>query len=369
MPDRVIVVGAGITGSFAALDMALRGADVVLVEEGGSPRGATASIAGVIHGGARFAVTAPMAAAVCRDENPLMLRIARDFIISDRGYFLVADWTQEDYIHKFESSTKELGIYARPVEPPVIDSIRPGILRSAFETSDAVIDLQEFTAHLIWRAVAEGVEYSNSSRVTSARYLGDHEWELSVRRRSSERVLRGALIIAAGHGIPVFMRDVLGIDARGLGVARGSHAVLKTHVPAVLQVLGAPGIGDLFAPARGMTLVGPTLVPGGRPGAISDEERSSLIAAASRVMNISKDDVIGWSSTGRLTFDAGISASPPDLVAEIHGAVVAYSANMTCGRRTAEAASDMVAGWLGLGRGNTRDIVVEREGPIVEAAL
>ena len=372
MPSRAIVVGAGITGAFTALDLALRGADVVLVERGRSPEGATSRIEGVIHGGARFAVTAPAAASACREENPRMLRIARDFLISDHGYFLITDATTDEYLEKFFSAAGRLGIRAVHSDLPRIDGLRPGAVRGALETSDALIDLQEFLLHLIWRAVEEGVEYINSASVESAKPVGDHEWELSIRRGNSSRVLRGALVLAAGHGIPGFLRGPMGLspsEIPNLGVARGSHVLIGLRTPTVLQILHEPGTGDLFAPFRGGTFVGPTLVPGGDPDSISSEEISALLSSASRVLDVSMDDVIGWTSTGRLIFDPSISSAAPDLVADVHGAIIAYSSNMTCGRRTAEAAANAASAVLGLrARGRLDDLVIEREGPTVKSA-
>ncbi|MGC9177525.1 MAG: FAD-dependent oxidoreductase [Conexivisphaera sp.] len=372
MPNRAIVVGAGITGAFTALDLALRGADVVLVERGRSPEGATSRIEGVIHGGARFAVTAPATAAACRDENPRMREIAREFLLSDHGYFLVTDATTDEYMDRFLSSTGRLGIRAVHSDPPRIDGLRPGVMRGALETSDALIDLQEFLLHLVWRAVEEGADYVNSADVESARPVGDHEWELSVRRGSSSRTVRGALVLAAGHGIPDILRGPMGLspgEIPSFGIARGSHTLLRLRVPTVIQILHEPGTGDLMAPSRGGTFVGPTLVPGGDPDSTSPEEISALLSSASRLVDVSEDDLIGWSSTGRLTFDPSASRAPPDLVADVRGAIVAYSSNMTCGRRTAEAAADAVASILGMrAPSGIRDLVVEREGPAVKLA-
>ncbi len=364
MADRtVVVVGAGITGAFAALDLALRGAEVLLLERGKAPEGATASIAGVLHGGARFLVSSPQTAAVCREESETMRRIASDFLIADHGYFLVTGSTPDDYLEKFLSSAARAGVRVELSQAPRFEGLREGSVRAAYRTSDSVIDLQEFLLHLIWRAQREGVEYLNSAEIRSARRVGDDEWELLVRRGSAERLVRGSVVLAAGHWIPQLLGEVFGASIPGLGRARGSHALIARRVPTVIQLVRPPGIGDLAAPVRGGSFVGPTLVPGGDPSSPSDEEMRSLISSASEFLELSPGDVLGWSSTGRLTFDQSLSISPPDLVAAVSGLVLAYSSNMTCGRRTGEAAADLVSARLGLGRGRTRDIVIGSERP------
>ncbi|MGC9116632.1 MAG: FAD-dependent oxidoreductase [Conexivisphaera sp.] len=370
--NRAIVIGAGITGAFTALDLALRGADVLLVERARSPAGATANVGGVLHGGARFAVTAPAAASACRDENLLMRRIARDFLYSDHGYFLVTGETTDDYLDKFVSSTRSLGIRAVQSDPPAINGLRPGAVRGAFETSDALIDLQEFLLHLLWRAIGEGVSYMNSASLESARRVGDHEWEITIRRGSSALTARGVLVLAAGHWIPEILRGSMGLEpgsVPALGIARGSHAFLRIRVPTVIQIVHEPGTGDLMAPHRGLTFVAPTLVPGGDPSSASWEEVSSLVSSVSKLIDVSVDDLVGWNSTGRLTFDPSVSMAPPDLLAEVQGAIVAYSSNWSCGRRTAEAAASRAAAILGLrAPSGIRDLTIERESPRVVPA-
>ncbi len=65
MQADVIVIGGGATGCGIAWDLGLRGLRVVLVERGGLGAGTTGRYHGLLHSGARYAVTDPVPAAEC----------------------------------------------------------------------------------------------------------------------------------------------------------------------------------------------------------------------------------------------------------------------------------------------------------------
>ena len=70
----VIVVGGGITGAGTARDCALRGLKVLLIERGDIATGATGRNHGLLHSGARYAVTDKESAAECIEENMILKR-------------------------------------------------------------------------------------------------------------------------------------------------------------------------------------------------------------------------------------------------------------------------------------------------------
>ena len=61
----VIIIGGGITGAGTARDCALRGLKVLLVERGDIAMGASGRNHGLLHSGARYAVTDSEGAAEC----------------------------------------------------------------------------------------------------------------------------------------------------------------------------------------------------------------------------------------------------------------------------------------------------------------
>ncbi len=73
----VIIIGGGVTGAGTARDCALRGLRVLLVEKYDFSNGATGRNHGLLHSGARYAVTDPESASECIKENMILRRIAR----------------------------------------------------------------------------------------------------------------------------------------------------------------------------------------------------------------------------------------------------------------------------------------------------
>ena len=73
----VIVVGGGITGAGTARDCALRGLKVLLIERDDIATGATGRNHGLLHSGARYAVTDKESASECISENMILKKVAR----------------------------------------------------------------------------------------------------------------------------------------------------------------------------------------------------------------------------------------------------------------------------------------------------
>ena len=84
----VIIIGGGITGAGTARDCALRGLKVLLVERLDIANGATGRNHGLLHSGARYAVTDRESAAECIGENLILRHIARHCIEETDGLFI-----------------------------------------------------------------------------------------------------------------------------------------------------------------------------------------------------------------------------------------------------------------------------------------
>ncbi|ELP05971.1 sn-glycerol-3-phosphate dehydrogenase subunit A [Salmonella enterica subsp. enterica serovar Enteritidis str. 50-5646] len=67
----VIIIGGGATGAGIARDCALRGLRVILVERHDIATGATGRNHGLLHSGARYAVTDAESARECISENQI----------------------------------------------------------------------------------------------------------------------------------------------------------------------------------------------------------------------------------------------------------------------------------------------------------
>lgn len=84
----VIIIGGGATGAGVARDCALRGIKALLLERLDIATGATGRNHGLLHSGARYAVTDRESAEECIRENMTLRRIASHCVEETDGLFI-----------------------------------------------------------------------------------------------------------------------------------------------------------------------------------------------------------------------------------------------------------------------------------------
>lgn len=139
----VIIVGGGITGAGTARDCALRGLKVLLIERHDIATGATGRNHGLLHSGARYAVTDKDSASECIKENMILKKIARHCVDDTSGFFITLPEDDLDYQAKFAKACQESGINAEIVDPKEAirqePSINPSII-GAVRVPDGSVD-------------------------------------------------------------------------------------------------------------------------------------------------------------------------------------------------------------------------------------
>lgn len=123
----VIIVGGGITGAGTARDCALRGLKVLLIERHDIATGATGRNHGLLHSGARYAVTDKDSASECIKENMILKKIARHCVDDTKGFFITLPEDDLDYQAKFVKACHESGINAEIVDPKEAIRLEPSI--------------------------------------------------------------------------------------------------------------------------------------------------------------------------------------------------------------------------------------------------
>ena len=101
----VIVIGGGITGAGTARDCAMRGLKVLLVEKFDFTNGATGRNHGLLHSGARYAVTDKESARECIVENMILRKIARHCVDETDGLFITLHEDDLNYQATFVRGT------------------------------------------------------------------------------------------------------------------------------------------------------------------------------------------------------------------------------------------------------------------------
>ena len=113
----VIIVGGGATGAGTARDCSLRGLRVLLVERFDFAAGATGRNHGLLHSGARYAVTDRESASECIKENMILRKIARHCVEENDGLFITLPEDDLGYQATFVESCQAAGIDARIIDP------------------------------------------------------------------------------------------------------------------------------------------------------------------------------------------------------------------------------------------------------------
>ena len=132
----VIVIGGGVTGCGVAWDLSLRGLRVVLLERGGLASGSSGRFHGLVHSGARYAVSDPTAAAQCAREGAVLGRIAPRLVRPTGGLFALFPDDDAAYVEPWEAGIRTTGVAAREIpaseallrEPLLSPSVRRAYL-------------------------------------------------------------------------------------------------------------------------------------------------------------------------------------------------------------------------------------------------
>ena len=139
----VIIIGGGITGAGTARDCALRGMRVLLIERHDIATGATGRNHGLLHSGARYAVTDRESATECIEENMILRKIASHCVDETDGFFITLPEDDLAYQAKFVESCRAAGIRADIIDPAEAIRLEPSVNHSligAVRVPDGSVD-------------------------------------------------------------------------------------------------------------------------------------------------------------------------------------------------------------------------------------
>ena len=139
----VIVIGGGATGAGTARDCAMRGLSTLLVERHDFTDGATGRNHGLLHSGARYAVTDAESARECIEENMTLRKIARHCVEEHDGLFITLPDDDLAYQAKFVEACRNAGIRANIIDPEEAQRMEPAVnpaLIGAVRVPDGSID-------------------------------------------------------------------------------------------------------------------------------------------------------------------------------------------------------------------------------------
>ena len=259
----VIIIGGGSTGAGTARDCAMRGLRVLLVERRDFATGATGRNHGLMHSGARYAVTDHESAAECIKENMILRDIASHCVEENDGLFVTLPDDDIAYQSTFVNACAKAGIKTEIIDPELARRIEPSVnpnLLGAVRVPDGSVDPFRLTMSNALDARIHGADLLTQHEVTAMlreqdRLVGvelyDHAAKKKVRYYSRVVVNAGGIW---GHHIA----NLAGVNIN-MFPAKGALLIFGHRVNRmVLNRCRPPANADILVPGDIICLIGTT---------------------------------------------------------------------------------------------------------------
>ena len=262
-PYDVIVIGGGATGAGTARDCAKRGLSVLLIERFDFTAGATGRNHGLLHSGARYAVTDHESATECIKENMILRKIAAHCVEETGGLFVTLPDDDLEYQKTFINSCTAAGIEAKQLDPKEVIRMEPAVnpdIIGAVSVPDGAVDPFRLTTANVLDAQIHGADILTYHEVVDL--LQSNATINGVRVRNSlsgeESEIRGRIVVNAGgiwsHGIALKAGITINMfPAKGALLIFG-HRVNNM----VINRCRKPADADILVPGDTISLIGTT---------------------------------------------------------------------------------------------------------------
>jgi len=373
---HVLVIGGGVTGTGVARDLAMRGLDVTLVEKGTLTDGTTGRMHGLLHSGARYAVSDPETARACMAENRVLRDIAGHCIQETGGLFVELPGDPEGYFEDKRAACEAADIpvetlsgeEAREREP----TLSPAVQR-ALAVPDAAVDPFRLTVANAKSAMAHGADIRTHTKVISLEVVEDIVALATIRESDPDEPGTSLMttldpdyvVNAAGP----WADDVARMANLDLDLQHSKGAMVVVHdagVDTVLNRCRPTSDADIVVPHDHMAILGTTAEPVPGPEEVSEErgEVDRLLEDLSAVLPGLEEartirsywgvrplyDPDGASGDGPRSASRGFSLIDHQERDGVWGMTTVVGGKFTTARRMAEAVADEVCAEFGIDR-------------------
>ena len=268
----MLVVGGGSTGAGVARDLAMRGLEVTLVEQGNLTHGTTGRMHGLLHSGGRYAVADPDSAAECIAENRVLRDIAAHCVEMTGGLFVKRPEDSEDYFERKLRGCEDCGIPAEVLSGADARRMEPRLapdIDRAISVPDAAIDPFRLVVANAADAEANGARVETHTAVTDLLVEGGEvvgaELEHGsgpdkrVRGREGEReTLRVDHVVNATGAWAGQIGEMAGVDV-DVRPSKGVMTVMNVRqVDTVVNRCRPKGDADIIVPHETAAILGTT---------------------------------------------------------------------------------------------------------------
>jgi glycerol-3-phosphate dehydrogenase len=263
--NKVIVIGAGSTGSFITHDLASRGFDVMVVEKGNIIGGTSGRFHGMLHSGARYAMNDVRAAQESITDNRVISEIAPFCVENTGGLFVALNDEDISFQGKFEKGCSSAGIPIEKLDTAAVLREEPFInkdVKVAYRVPDKTINSFRFITSLLLTARRETAKVYLNTEVTDFIKEGKDVKGIKLKNNSTGETgeIRADLIINAGGAwASRLVGDKLGINSIDMILSAGTMAVInRRFTKNIINRLRDPSDGDIVVPFFNDSIIGTT---------------------------------------------------------------------------------------------------------------
>ncbi|MGU5542744.1 anaerobic glycerol-3-phosphate dehydrogenase subunit A [Aeromonas veronii] len=260
---QVVIIGGGATGAGIMRDCALRGIDCILLERDDIAAGTTGRNHGLLHSGARYAVTDQESARECIQENRILKRIASHCVEDTGGLFLTLPEDDINFQTTFMDACTLAGIETRQLDPGEALRMEPNAnptMIGAIHVPDGTVDPFRLAAANVLDAKEHGARIFTHCKVLGLLRTQDRVHGVkAINTRTGEafEVECQEVINAAGiWGQQICEYADLGIR---MFPAKGSLLIMDYRInQLVLNRARKPADADILVPGDTISLIGTT---------------------------------------------------------------------------------------------------------------
>ncbi len=262
---QVLIIGGGATGTGLARDLALRGVQSILVEQGDINAGTSGANHGLLHSGARYVSSDQGSAIECREEGALLKQMAPQCIEDAGGLFVAVEGDDEKYVADFphlcsqcDIPVKELDVKAaRELEPTLSDK-----LIAAYEVQDASIDPFKLSLENIAQAQELGCTLLRFTKVVGFEKSGKkiRATHLQDIITGEETIIEADQVVSAAGAWAGEIAALAGLE---IDIICSKGSLLVTHnriTDRVVNRLRASANADILVPGGTVSILGTTSI-------------------------------------------------------------------------------------------------------------
>lgn len=266
----VVVIGGGATGVGILRDLAMRGVDVLLLEQRDMVYGTSSRYHGLLHSGGRYAVKDAEAGKECIEENMILRKIGKHCVESTEGFFVRLPEDDESFEGKWVEACRNVGIPTIQISPEEAWRLEPNLTRrakSVYRVPDAAID----GFRMAWQNVASARKYGGRVRtyteVIGIEHVNNQVVGVTVRNFLTgqiEKIACDYVVSAAGS----WAGELAGLAGIRVNVQpdRGTLVAFNHRLSSrVINRLRPASDGDIFVPHGSITILGTTSSEAKRP--------------------------------------------------------------------------------------------------------